>query len=345
MATKKSFKLSLSEQKLLDDLHQSFPLNLVPDMAKPYAELIRIHKPAGIMAFYFPFLYGTFLVGALGYDIDILEMVITNAELLLLSFLMRGALCTWNDIADQDFDRQIARTRTRPLARGAISTGNALLWTVLQASMVLATFGLFSRNVFVCAAPFLIFHIIYPFTKRWTHHPQLILGFAFSMGVSVSFPALGQSIPENITGVACLSAAVVLWTLLYDTIYAAQDVEDDRKAGVGSTMVYWGDSARTFLRTLGVLQLLSLVAISLVINKSSKLSASGMVYSAMTCGSTAIGLFNMIEGVNLQEPASCGWWFNRGNILVGYGISSGLIGEYLANRFSQAGYIPRYMVQ
>lgn len=334
MTAKEAYRLSDSERKMLDACHNSWPLSTLPVIVKPYAELIRIHRPAGIMMFYFPCLYGTFLAGCLSQNNSLFSMGIANAKLLLLSFLMRGMLCTWNDLIDQDIDRQVARTRIRPLARRAISTTRAAAWTLVQTVLVLGTFLLLPHDCSVYALPFLALHVLYPFAKRVTHHPQLILGFAHSFGVFVSFPALGESIllsledapSANATGAFCLSAAIIFWTLLNDTIYSAQDVDDDSKVGVGSTMVYWGDAARTFLRILVVLQLLSLIAISFVIKDSA--ASGGMVYTALTCGGTALGLFSMVESVDLREPASCEWWFNRGNVLVGYGIASGLVGEY-----------------
>ena len=334
MAVKVIPVLSAYEREDLDACHDSWPLRIVPDVVKPYAELIRIHKPAGIMMFYFPCLYGTFLAGCLDHDISVYSVGTANAKLLLLSFLMRGMLCTWNDIIDQDIDRQVVRTRIRPLARRAISTTQAMAWTLVQTVLVLATFLILPPDCLMYALPFLALHTLYPFAKRATHHPQLVLGFAHSLGVFVSFPALGQSIPfgldawyTNTAGVFCLSAAIIFWTLLNDTIYAAQDVDDDCKVGVGSTMVYWGDGARMFLRVLVLLQLLSLIVVSFVMKDSAP--AGGMVYTALTCGGTALGLLSMVERVDLKEPASCAWWFNRGNVLVGYSIGSGLVGEYL----------------
>ena len=333
MAARATSTLSTSERKILEACHNSWPLSTLPDVVKPYAELIRIHKPAGIMMFYFPCLYGTFLVGCLGHDISLLSMGTANAKLFLLSFLLRGMLCTWNDIIDQDIDRQVARTRIRPLARRSISTTQAAIWTLVQSVLILGTFRVLPPDCFLYALPFLGLHVLYPFAKRVTHHPQLILGFAHSLGVFVSFPALGQSIPlsldtqyANATGAFSLGAVIVFWTLLNDTIYAAQDVNDDSKAGVGSTMIYWGDGARMFLRFLVLFQLLSLAAILFVIKDAA--SSGGMVYATLTCGGTALGLITMVERVDLGEPASCAWWFNKGNVLVGYGIGSGLVGEY-----------------
>ncbi|KAI1180226.1 putative 4-hydroxybenzoate polyprenyl transferase [Nemania sp. FL0916] len=338
MAITTDIKLSPQERQTLRALHESFPLNAIPGAARPYAELIRIHRPTGILMFYFPCLYGTFLVGALGHPVPVSDMAEANAKLFLLSFLLRGTLCSWNDILDQDFDRQVTRTRIRPLARGAVSTTAALLWTWAQTTLVFGAFALLlPRLCLIYAAPFLALHVLYPFAKRWTHHPQLMLGFAHSLGVFVAFPALGQRISvggygdsvSNAAGAVFLCAGVIFWTLVNDTIYAAQDVADDAKAGVGSTILYWGDSTRTFLRVLGALTVLSLLAITFVIRGLSP--AGGTLYTALTCGASALALFSMVEWVDLNEPASCGWWFNKGNLLVGCGIGSGLVGEYLAN--------------
>ena len=133
---------------------------------------------------------------------------------------MRGMLCTWNDVIDQDIDCQVARTRIRPIARGAISTTQAVIWTLIQIFLVLVTFLTLPKGCFVYTLPFLGLHILYPFGKRVTRHPQLILGFAHSLGIFVSFLALGQSIPlsldtrcANAAGAFCLSAAMVFGIL------------------------------------------------------------------------------------------------------------------------------------
>ena len=100
----------------------------------------------------------------------------------------------------------------------------------------------------------------------------------------------------------CLSAAIVSRTMLNDTVYAAQDVEDDLTAGVGSTVVYWGGFTRAFLRILAFLQLLSLAAVSLILK--SLTSSDAIIYSTLTCGGTGLVLYDMVEMVDLKSPAS-----------------------------------------
>ena len=99
---------------------------------KPYAELIRAHRPAGIAMFFFPLFYGDIFAAILGICTDINSTCLTIGKLLILAFLLRGALCTWNDVLDQDIYRMVARTRIRPLARRAVSISNALAFTAFQ---------------------------------------------------------------------------------------------------------------------------------------------------------------------------------------------------------------------
>ena len=106
MAARAASTLSASECKILEACHTSWPLSTLPDVIKPNAELIRNHKTACIMMFYFPCLYCTFLVGCLGHDISLFSMHTAKAKLFLLEFLMRGLLCTWSDTMDQGIDHQ-----------------------------------------------------------------------------------------------------------------------------------------------------------------------------------------------------------------------------------------------
>lgn len=159
-----------------------------------------------------------------------------------------------------------------------------------------------------------------------------MLGAANSMGIGLSFPALSQKLSfasdsrTNLTAAAYLTLSTVIWTVTFDTIYAAQDLKDDKKIGIGSTMVYWGASTRSILRALAGLQILTLGAITMLIREQAQ--SSGVLCSVFTCAGTALGLGLMIERVDLDDPSSCGWWFGKGNILVGLAMCSGIACEY-----------------
>ena len=308
-----------------------WPVYLFPDSVKPYGELVRIHRPAGLVLCYFPSLFGTLLVGALGKCASPTAMLLVNLKLLILSFFLRNTFVTLNDIVDQDIDRQVERTRTRPLARGALSTREAVIFLISQAVLLFAGFCTLSRHCLLYSLPFLVLHTSYPWAKRFTHHPQVVLGVANSIGIYWAFPALGQKLgPEfgaNTTGAAYLTLSVFIWTITFDTIYAAQDLQDDKKVGVGSTTVYWGTSTKALLRVLAVIQVITLFAITELIREQSQ--SSGILCLVFTCLGTSLGLGIMIEKVDLDDPVSCGWWFNRGNVLVGITMASGIACEYV----------------
>ena len=153
---------------------------------------------------------------------------------------MRGAGCTWNDILDKDFDRQVTRTKSRPIPSGQVSIAKALIWMGFQtllAFLILLTFNTFSVIV---ATSSLFLVSIYPLAKRFTWWPQLFLGLTFNWGVLVGYSAVKEEL--SFTAIL-LYLAGVSWTLFYDTIYALQDLDDDIAVGVKST-------ARLFVKNI-----------------------------------------------------------------------------------------------
>jgi 4-hydroxybenzoate polyprenyltransferase len=160
------------------------------------------------------------------------------------ALLMRAAGCTVNDIADRDFDRQVARTALRPLAAGAISRRQATIFLIallLIAFLVLLQFNLPTILLGMASLPLVA---LYPFAKRFTYWPQLMLGLTFNWGALVGWMAVhGElSAPAYL-----LYIAGIAWTLGYDTIYAHQDKEDDALIGVKSTALLFGNRTKTWL--------------------------------------------------------------------------------------------------
>jgi 4-hydroxybenzoate polyprenyltransferase len=147
---------------------------------------------------------------------------------------MRSAGCVINDIADRNIDKWVVRTQNRPITTGIIKVRSALylflFLIILAFILVLFTNTLTIQLAFV--AVFLA--TLYPFTKRWTHFPQFVLGLAFSMSIPMAFSALQNSVPSQ---VGWLFIANVIWTLIYDTLYAMSDREEDLKIGVKSSAI------------------------------------------------------------------------------------------------------------
>ena len=198
----------------------------LPAAARPYALLARFDRPIGWWLLYWPCAFGVALGGG----------AVSHWPLLLWFLLgaiaMRGAGCVYNDIVDRDFDAKVARTASRPVASGAVSVRNALLWAVLLSLVGLLVLVQLPRPAQIVALASLILVAAYPFMKRITWWPQAWLGLVFSWGALVAWVAVG-----GVQGMALplLYAGCIAWVIGYDTIYALQDIEDDMLVGVKSS--------------------------------------------------------------------------------------------------------------
>ncbi len=198
---------------------------------KQYALLMRIQKPIGILLLLWPTLWAIWLASAGHPKLKILFIFIMG------TVLARSAGCIINDYADKNFDGHVKRTRERPLATRSVSTKEALILFLLLGLSAFATVFFINRLTVMLAILGAMLTMIYPFMKRFTHLPQLGLGFAFSWGVPMAFAAELNQLPWT-AWVVFFSAAV--WPLIYDTQYAMTDREDDMKIGIKSTAILWG---------------------------------------------------------------------------------------------------------
>ena len=159
----------------------------------------------------------------------------TNISLLISSALFHAAVCSWNNTSDRKIDKKVSRTRPRPVARGAVSTTAAHAYTgsllfvaiILQSQLPRLNGQSQNLRCVYHSIPFVITAAIYPFSKRVTHYPQLILGLMISWGIWVAFSSWGIDLftsEARIAGAACMTVSVVSWTSLNDTIYAFQDI-------------------------------------------------------------------------------------------------------------------------
>jgi 4-hydroxybenzoate polyprenyltransferase len=158
---------------------------------------------------------------------------------------MRGAGCTINDLWDQDFDKQVTRTASRPLAAGDVTQPHAIGFLALQLAAGLGVLVSLPHTYysFVWGASSLPLVVAYPLMKRFTDYPQLVLGMTFNWGAWMGWAATYGSMDYSV--IAPLYLSGVTWTLVYDTIYANQDKEDDLKLGLKSTaLTFGGDEAR-----------------------------------------------------------------------------------------------------
>ena len=210
----------------------------VPARLRPYAELARLDRPIGGWLLFWPCLWGLALAAA---PQNIYPPFHLIGLFLVGAFVMRGAGCTFNDIADRHIDAQVARTAGRPLPSGRVSVMAAWGFLLAQALIGLVVLLQFNVTTIFIGVLSLVPVAIYPFMKRITYWPQLFLGLAFNWGALVGYTSLtGQlHLPAG-----ALYAAGIFWTLGYDTIYAHQDREDDALVGVKSSALKLSENTR-----------------------------------------------------------------------------------------------------
>ena len=217
-----------------------------------YFRLMRFNRPIGIYLLLWPTYWALFLSAGGWPDIDLL-IIFTFGVI-----ITRSAGCVINDYADREIDKHITRTRDRPITTGEISPKAALLLFIalglMAFALVLLTNTLTIKISFIAIA----LAVLYPFTKRWTNLPQLILGLAFAMSVPMAFSAQTGTVPAS---AGWIFLATVLWTLIYDTLYAMADREEDIKIGVKSTAILFAKYDQIFITLLQILLMLVFIKI------------------------------------------------------------------------------------
>jgi 4-hydroxybenzoate polyprenyltransferase len=213
-----------------------------PSWSRPYLRLSRLDRPIGSWLLLMPCWWSAAL--AAGISGHIRSLPLTIALFFIGAFVMRGAGCTWNDITDRDLDAKVERTRSRPIPAGQVSVMQALIFLVAQALIGLVVLLQFNRFAVFTGIASLLIVAIYPFMKRITWWPQVVLGLAFSWGALMGFAAEFARI--DLVALV-LYAGSIAWVIGYDTIYAHQDAEDDALIGIKSTALLFGERTKPAL--------------------------------------------------------------------------------------------------
>src|SRR5215472_2189366 len=289
------------------DIHQcDWVTRYLPLSTQPYARLARLDRPIGTWLLLFPGWWGIALASVRWPDPVLLVLFALGAV------VMRGAGCTLNDIADRHYDRQVARTRLRPLPSGAVTVHRAVLFLVLQLAAGAAV--LLSLNRTSIMLGFAVLGLIgtYPFMKRVTYWPQLFLGLNFNWGALIGWTAVTGDLawPPLL-----LYLGGVFWTIGYDTIYAHQDKEDDLRIGVKSSAIALGSRTRPWL--------FGFYAAALLLWMGAGLAAGlGVLFWATLAGS-GLQLAWQAGRVAIDDPSDCLAKF-RSNRAVGWLMVAGI---------------------
>jgi len=215
---------------------------LAPAWSRPYLRLARLDRPIGSWLLLLPCWWSAALaaIAARQAAPDLAHLVL----FFIGAFAMRGAGCTWNDIVDRDLDASVERTRSRPIPSGQVSVAKAFAFLALQSLVGLAVLIAFNCFTIALGVASLAIVAVYPFMKRITYWPQIVLGLAFSWGALMGWAAAFGRLDAP---ALLLYAGSIAWVIGYDTIYAHQDREDDALIGIKSTALLFGARTKPML--------------------------------------------------------------------------------------------------
>ncbi len=214
---------------------------LAPAWSRPYLRLARLDRPIGSWLLLMPCWWSVGLAGMHAGRFPSLWHIVL---FFIGAFAMRGAGCTWNDLVDRDLDGLVERTRSRPIPSKQVTVAQATAFMLAQALVGLAVLLQFNRFTVMCGFASLLVVAIYPFMKRITYWPQIVLGLAFSWGALMGWPAAFARLDW---APIILYAGSISWVIGYDTIYAHQDREDDLMIGIKSTALLFQQNTAPML--------------------------------------------------------------------------------------------------
>ena len=281
-----------------------------------FLELTRLKRPIGYMLLFWPCAWGLTLVFDFSYN-----LLIYFFYLLLFfmgSVLMRSAGCIVNDIVDRNFDRNVERTKNRPLASGRVPVKLAVSYVIILcflAFLVLINFNKFTIFLALASMPFAF---TYPLMKRYTYWPQLFLGFTFNYGLILAWVSINSEV--SIVPIIFYLGAI-FWTLGYDTVYGFQDIKDDEIIGLKSTSIKFKSNPYIFLNLCYLIFYISIVLIGILM----ELNKYYFLFSIVIF----FQLFYLqLKKLDVQIPSNCLKTFKSNNLLGFLVFINLLIGKF-----------------
>jgi len=265
---------------------------LAPAWSRPYLRLARLDRPIGSWLLLLPCWWSSALAAIAAHAA---APRLSHIVLFFIgAFAMRGAGCTWNDIVDRDLDGSVERTRSRPIPSGQVSAAMAALFLVLQLLLGLAVLISFNGFTVWLGIASLAIVAVYPFMKRVTYWPQIVLGLAFSWGALMGWAATFGRLELP---VLLLYAGSISWVIGYDTIYAHQDREDDALIGIKSTALLFGPRTKPMLALF--------YGVALILIGAAGFTAGAGVVFALGLALFAGHLAWQIVRLDIGDPDNC----------------------------------------
>ena len=296
-------------KKFLTDL---LPRGVVSQV-RNYSKLMRIDKPIGLWLLLWPTMWALWLAGEGHPDQGLFVVFIFGV------FIMRSAGCVLNDYADRKIDPYVERTRTRPIASGAVTPTEALILFTALGLIAVGLAVMLNRQAQMLAIIAAALTVIYPFVKRFISIPQFVLGAAFGWAVPMAFAAQTGATPQLAW---LLFGVALIWAVIYDTFYAMVDRADDLKVGMKSTAILFGDVDLFVIAGLQALMLLALILVGLLANL-------GFWYYASVFIAGGLMAYHLWLARD-RQPASCFAAFLR-NHHIGLVIFIGILLHYTFN--------------
>lgn len=307
-------------QPVADAAPRNWVDRLAPEFMRPYLRLGRFDRPIGIWLLLFPCWWSQTLA-----EVERGQPYPSVWYLLLFAIgatAMRAAGCAFNDYVDRDIDAQVERTASRPIPSGQIEPEYALVFAVtcaLVGLLVLLNFNWFT--IALCISSILLV-LLYPFAKRFTNYPQIMLGLAFNWGALAGWAAVKGSLglPPLLLYAGCIA-----WTVGYDTIYAHQDKEDDALLGLGSTALTFGENTVSFVGALYAIAVVFWLA-------AGALAGTHLIYF-LAVVLVSLQLSWQVSTLVTNDPANCLRRF-RSNRDVGVAVFLGLVADMALSWFA-----------
>lgn len=258
------------------------------NLARPYWELMRFHRPIGILLLLWPTYWALWLAAEGVPDVDVLVIFTLGV------IIMRAAGCVINDIADRHIDRHVQRTQSRPITSGKITVQSALILFVGLLICALLLVLLTNTLTLYLSFAAVLLASCYPFMKRYTHLPQVVLGAAFSMSIPMAFAAQTGELAPTLWLVYITN---LLWTVAYDTFYGMTDREYDKQIGVKSTAILFEDNDRLIT---GAIQVLVIVGWLMI---GQRFELSGLYYVSIIVASVLMAYQQWI--IRHRQASTC----------------------------------------
>jgi len=287
----------------MNDIRQdNLIFKIFPIFTHPYILIMRLDRPIGYILLFYPICFS--IVAFSDLNLKIVSLLII---FLIGSIVMRSAGCIINDLLDRDIDNKVRRTQNRPLVSNSLSIKNSIILLIILLSIGLIVLTQLNLPSIILALVIVPLVFLYPLAKRYFFLPQFVLAFTYNWGCFIGWSSLES--PSSFTEISILFLSLVLWTIIYDTVYATQDEDDDRKLSLKSSALLFGKYK------LVILNFLIIIMYSLLMLFGKNLGFNFLFFIFLTL-QLILNLMDL-NYIWKNDSLRSGFYFNRNNY---YGI-------------------------